>query len=87
MEIVIFVSEAELEEFPEEASESTELQEQSSTSSHSQGTVKSLLSVDTSPTPELLDRIRRGKVALLIGESPSSVGGSGNRPRRYKVLK
>ena len=86
MEIIIFVSEAELEEFPEEAPESTGLQEQSSMPSYSQGTVKSLLSVDTSPTPELLDRICRGKVAHLIEES-SSAEGSGNRPRRHKALK
>ena len=54
MEIVISVSEAELEEFPEETPESSE---QSSETSHTPGTVKSLLSIDTSPTPELLDRI------------------------------
>ena len=75
MEVVIFVSEAELEEFPEEVPESTELQEQSNTTLQPQGTVKSLLSVDTSPTPELLDRICRGKIAYLLGKSPNSVGG------------
>ena len=57
MEIVIPVSEAELEEFPEEAPESSGLQGQSSETLHTQGTVKSLLSIDTSPTPELLDKI------------------------------
>ena len=40
MEIVISVSEAELEEFPEEAPESSGQQEQSSETSHTQGTVK-----------------------------------------------
>ena len=57
MEIVISVSEAELEEFPEEAPESLGQEEQSSETLHIQGTVKSLLSIDTSPTPELLDKI------------------------------
>ena len=57
MEIVISVSEAELEEFPEEAPESTEQQEQSRETSYAQGTVKFLLLVDTYPTPELLERI------------------------------
>ena len=51
MEIVISVSEAELEEFPEEEiPESPGQQEQSSKTSPTQGTVKSLLSIDTSPT-------------------------------------
>ena len=54
MEIVISVSEAELEEFPEDTPESSE---QSSETLHTSGTVKSLLSIDTSPTPELLGRI------------------------------
>ena len=40
MEIVISVSEAELEEFPEEAPESSAPQEQSSETLHTQGTVK-----------------------------------------------
>ena len=40
MKIVISVSEAELEEFPEEAPESSGQQEQSSETSHTQGTVK-----------------------------------------------
>ena len=57
MEIVISVSEAELEEFPEEAPESSGQQEQSSETLHAQGTVKSLLSIDTLPTPELLGKI------------------------------
>ena len=54
MEIVISVSEAELAEFPEEAPESSE---QSSETLHTPGTVQSLLSIDTSPTPELLGKI------------------------------
>ena len=59
MEIVISVSEAELEEFPEEeAPESSGKQEQSGKTSPIQDTVKSLLSIDTSPTPELLEKIK-----------------------------
>ena len=65
MEIELFVSEKELEEFPEEAADSSGTQEHSNSTSPSQGTVKSLLSVDISPTPELLDRIRKGKVVIL----------------------
>ena len=49
MEMVISVSEAELEEFPEEEiPESSGQQEQSSGTLHTPGTVKSLLSIDTS---------------------------------------
>ena len=81
MEIVISVSEAELEEFPEEVPESTPLRE----TSYAQGTVKSLLMVDTYPTPELLDRIPRGRVASMIGKSPK--GGSDNRFQKNKVCK
>ena len=77
MEIVTSVSEAELEEFPEEAPESSGQQEQSSETSHTQGTVKSLLSVDTLPTMELLDKIRRGRVTYLIRNTPK--GGSDSR--------
>ena len=87
MEVVIFVSEAELEEFPEEVPESTELQEQSNMTSQPQGTVKSLLSVDASLTPKLLDRICRGKIAHLLGVSPNLVGGSDSRPIGYKAYK
>ena len=76
MEIELFVSEKELEEFPEEAADSSGTQEQSSLTSPSQDTVKSLLSVDTSPTPELLDRTRKGKVAHIVGYTPSLKGGS-----------
>ena len=58
MEIVISVSEAELEEFPEEEiPESLGQQEQAGETSHTQGMVKSLLSIDPSPTPELLEKI------------------------------
>ena len=86
MEVVIFVSEAELGEFPEEVLESTEPQEQSNTTSQLQGTLKSLLSVDTS-TPKLLDRICRGKIAHLLGESSNLIGGSDSRPIGYKAHK
>ena len=86
MEIVISVSEAELEEFPEEEiPESSGQQEQSSKTSHTQGTVKSLLSIDTSPTPELLERIKRGRVAHLIRDTPE--GGSNQRFQAYKAAK
>ena len=75
MEIVISVSEAELEEFPEEeAPETSEKQEQSGKTSPTQGSVKSLLSIDTSPTPELLEKIRRGRIAYLSRCTPE--GGS-----------
>ena len=71
MEIVISVSEAELEDFPEEeAPESSGPQEQSSETSPTQGTVKSLLSIDTSPTPELLEKIERGRIAHLLRYTP-----------------
>ena len=85
MEIVISVSEAELEEFPEEAPESSGQREQSSETLHKQGTVKSLLSVDASPTLELLDKIRWGRVTYLIGNTPK--GGSDSRVQTYKVSK
>ena len=85
MEIVISVSEAELEEFPEEASESSGQQEQSSEALHTQGTVKSLLSIDTSPTPELLEKIQRGRVTYLTRNTPK--GGSDSRFQTYKVSK
>ena len=61
MEIVISVSEAELEEFREEAPESSGQQEQSGKTSPIQGTVKSLLSIDASPTLELLEKIKRAE--------------------------
>ena len=74
MEIVISVSEAELEEFPEKAPESSGQQEQSSETWCTQGIVKSLLSIDTS---ELLDKIRWGRVTYLIKNTPK--GGSDSR--------
>ena len=86
MEIVISVSEAELEEFQEE--EIPELlgqQEQSDKTSHTQDTVKSLLSIDTSPTPELLEKIKRGRIAHLIRDTPE--GGSNRRLQTYKAAK
>ena len=86
MEIVIPVSEAELEEFPEEEiPESSGQQEQSSKTSHTQGTVKSLLSIDTSPTPELLEKIIRGRIAHLLRHIPE--GGSNRRLQTHKAAK
>ena len=85
MEIVISVSEAELEEFPEEAPESSGQQEQSSETSHTQDTVKSLLSINTSPTPELLEKIKRGRIACLLGDTPE--GGSDCRFQAYEASK
>ena len=75
IEIVISVSEADLEEFPEEEiPESSGQQEQFSKTSHIPGTVKRLLSIDTSPTPELLEKIKRGRITHLIRDTPE--GGS-----------
>ena len=85
MEIVISVSEAELEEFPEVAPESSGQQDQSSEISYTQGTVKSLLSINTSPTLELLEKIQRGRITYLLGNTPK--GGSDNRFLTYKVSK
>ena len=86
MEKVISVSEAELEEFPEEeAPESSGQQEQSGKTSPIQGTVKSLLSIDMSPTPELLEKIKRGRVAYLLRCTPE--GGLNRGLQNYKVTK
>ena len=86
MEIVISVSEAELEEFPEEeAPEPSGQQEQSGKTSPLQDTVRSLLSIDTSPTPELLEKIKRGRIAYLLGHTPK--GGSNQRFQNYKATK
>ena len=86
MEVVISVSEAELEEFPEEeAPESSRQQEQSGKTSPIQGTVKSLLSVDTSPTTELLEKIKRGRIAYLLRCTPE--GGSNRGLQNYKATK
>ena len=86
MEIVNSVSEAELEEFPEEEiPESPGQQEQSSKTSPTQGTVKSLLSIDTSPTPESLEKIKRGRIAHLSRHTPE--GGSNRGLQTYKAAK
>ena len=86
MEIVISVSEAELEEFPEEeAPESSGQQEQSGKTSPIQGNVKSLLSINTSPTPELLEKIKRGRIAYLLRCTPE--GGSNRGFQNYKATK
>ena len=86
MEIVISVSEAELEEFPEEEiPESSGQQEQSSQTLPTQGTVKSLLSIDASPTPELLEKIKRGRIAHLLRHTPE--GGSNRGLQTYKAAK
>ena len=86
MEIVISVSEAELEEFPEEeAPESSGQQKQSGKTSPIQGTVKSLLSIDTSPTPELLEKIKRVRIAHLLRYTPE--GGSNRGLQTYKATK
>ena len=70
MEVVLHVSEEELKEFPEEAprlEEATTSQEQSGKVSQTQGTVQDLLSLSTSPTSLLLDRIHKGQVRYLPG--------------------
>ena len=86
MQIVISVSEAELEEFPkEEIPESLGQQEQSGKTLHIPGTVESLLSINTSPTPELLEKIKRGRIAHLIRDTPE--GGSNRRFQTYKAAK
>ena len=86
MDIVISVSEAELEEFPEEeAPESSGKQEQSGKTLPIQGIVKSLLSIDTLPTPELLEKIKRGGIAYLQGCTPE--GGSNQGLQNHKAAK
>ena len=85
MEVVLSVSEAELEAFPEEATNSSGQQEQPSESSRTQGTVKSLFSVF--PTADLLERVKQGKLNYLDldGFTPKSEGGSNsyNKRRNY----
>ena len=81
MEIVISVSEAELEEAPE----TSEKQEQSGKTLPTQGTVKSLLSIDTSPTPELLEEIQSGRIAYLSRCTPE--GGSSQGLQNHKAAK
>ena len=86
MEIVISVSEAEVEEFPEEeAMETSGKQEQSGKTSPIQGTLKSLLSIDTSPTPGLLEKIQRGRIAYLLRCTPE--GGSNQGIWNHKAAK
>ena len=88
MEVVLHVSEEELKEFPEEASRlegATTSQEQSGKVSQTQGTVQDLLSLSTSPTSYLLDRIHKGQVRYLLGKSPK--GGSDNRGNRFQKNK
>ena len=75
MEIMISVSEA----------ESSGQQEQSGGTSPIQGTVKSLLSIDTSPTPKLLEKIKRGRIAYLLRCTPE--GGSNRGLQNYKAIK
>ena len=85
MEIVISVSEAELQEFPEEEiPESSGQQQRSSKALPTQGTVKSLLYIDTSPTPELLEKIKRGRIAYLLRHTPE--GGSNRGLQTYKAV-
>ena len=91
MEVEIHVSEEELAEFPEEATESTVKQSQSGKTSQTpnQGTVQSLLFVRATPTPGLLRRIRKGCTRYVIRKSPQSPGGSGpssQNERPYSVV-
>ena len=87
MEVVLSVSEAELEVFPEEATKSSGQQEQPSESSRTQGTVKSLFSVEVFPMADLLERIKQGKLNYLDldGFTPKSEGGSNsyNKQRNH----
>ena len=89
MEVVLYVSEAELEVFPEEATKSSGQQEQPSESSRTQGTVKSLFSVEVFPTADLLERIKQGKLNYLDldGFTPKSEGGSNSYNKRWKHSK
>ena len=91
MEVVLHVSEEELREFPEEASRlegATTPQEQSGKVSQTQGTVQDLLSLSTSPTFHLLDRIHKGQVRHVLGKSPKGGSDNGdNRFRKNKVYK
>ena len=89
MEVVLYVSEAELEVFPEEATKSSGQQEQPSESSCTQGTVKSLFSVEVFPMADLLERIKQGKLNYLDldGFTPKSEGGSNSYNKRRKHSK
>ena len=88
MEVVLYVSEADLDDFPEEATESSRQQEQPSESSHIQGTVKSLLSLEIFPMAALLERIRQGKLNYLDldGITPKAKGGSPSYNKRQKYI-
>ena len=88
MEVEIHVSEEELAEFPEEATDSTGEQSQSGKTSQTpnQGIVQSLLFVRTSPTPSLLKKIKKGYTRYIIGESPRSLGGSFSQYKRPQLL-
>ena len=92
MEIEIHVSEEELAEFPEEATESTKstgIPEQSGKTSQAQkpGTVQSLLSIEAFPTPSLLRKIHKGYTRYVIGETPDIPGGSISQTKRpYPVV-
>ena len=89
MEVVLYVSEAELEVFPEEATKSSGQQEQPSESSRTQGTVKSLFSVEVFPTADLLERIKQGRLNYLDldGFTPKPEGGSNSYNKRRKHSK
>ena len=74
------------EEFPEEATESSGQQEQLSETSQTQGTVKSLLSVDLSPTADLLEKLRRGRIFYLTGNTPKGESSETKlETQKYKV--
>ena len=89
MEVVLSVSEAELEAFPEEATKSARQQEQSSESSRTQGTVKSFFSVVAFPTADLLKRVRQGKLSYLDLDrvTPKARGGSHSYNRQQSNSK
>ena len=84
MEVEIHVTEEELAEFPEEATDSTGGQGQSGKTSQTpnQGIVQSLLFVRTSSTPSLLKKIKKGDTRYIIGGSPRSLGGSFSKYKR-----
>ena len=89
MEVVLSVPEAELEAFPEEATKSSGQQEQSSESSCTQGTVKSLFSVEVFPTADLLERVKQGRLYYLDldGVTPKTEGGSNSYNKRRDYSK
>ena len=96
MEVEIHISEEELAEFPEEATESTveestveQSQSGKTSQTPNQGTVQSLLFVRTTPTLSLLRRIRKGCTRYVLRKSPKSLGGSGSsnqNERPYSVV-